>query len=77
MAGVRTVDLMKKGLRRKMLGRLLPLIVRTVDLMKKGLRPGARATCVMQVLVRTVDLMKKGLRHPPWDTVPSGVVSEP
>ena len=58
---VRTVDLMKKGLRRAHGGELRFISVRTVDLMKKGLRLRFSSASLI-ACVRTVDLMKKGLR---------------
>ena len=72
---VRTVDLMKKGLRRTGRPQAPQTGVRTVDLMKKGLRRVARYGNP-EVRVRTVDLMKKGLRpyaigyHPPGGSEP-------
>ena len=61
--GVRTVDLMKKGLRPVPFRVFVGFVVRTVDLMKKGLRPSFPDDNQFGKCVRTVDLMKKGLRR--------------
>ena len=58
----RTIDLMKKGLRRGVKAGFVLTVDRTIDLMKKGLRLILFEVVGRYDVDRTIDLMKKGLR---------------